>query len=69
MLTTFKIIGMHCTSCALTVDLDLEELSGIKSSKTNFAKSETLVEFDPAQISVKKIIATIAKSGYQAVLS
>lgn len=64
----FKIDGMDCTACALNIDLDLEELPGVKSSQTNYAKSETVVEFDPTQISTSQITTSISKTGYQAKL-
>jgi len=56
---------MHCISCALNIDLDLEDLPGVKKSQTNYARQETLVEFDPAQISETQITASIAETGYQ----
>jgi len=37
----FKITGMHCSSCAITIDMDLEDLDGVKMSKTSYAKAET----------------------------
>lgn len=58
----FKINGMHCASCALNIDLDLEDLSGVKSSKTSYAKSESEIEYDPDQVSEKKILKIIANS-------
>jgi len=60
-----KISGMHCTSCAMNIDFDLEDLKGIKSSSTNYAKSETEVEFDEEKISVEQIIKCIGKTGYK----
>ena len=48
----------------MNIDLDLEDLPGVKSSQTNYAKSETTVEFDPAQISISQIAASINKTGY-----
>ena len=60
----FKISGMHCTSCALNIDLDLEELPGVISSNTNYAKSISKIEFDPDKISVFKIASQISKTGY-----
>ncbi|MDO8573360.1 MAG: heavy-metal-associated domain-containing protein [Candidatus Daviesbacteria bacterium] len=62
----FKIIGMHCASCAMTIDMDLEDLEGIKSSKTSYAKMETEVEFDPEKIKDNLVMETIKKSGYTA---
>ena len=64
----FKITGMHCSSCALTIDMDLEDLEGIKSSSTSYAKQETEVEFDPGKMTDDLVLATIKKSGYTASL-
>lgn len=64
----FKIEGMHCTSCAITIDMDLEDLEGIKEAKTSYARMETEIEFDPEKIDEEKILETIKKSGYTAKL-
>lgn len=55
--------GLHCSSCAVDVDLTLEDLPGVKSS-TNYSKSETKIEYDPAKTSLKKIKDTIHTLGY-----
>lgn len=62
----FKIKGMHCSSCAMLIDGDLEELEGVKISKTSYAKEETEVEFDQDKVEVTLILETIEKSGYSA---
>lgn len=62
----FKITGMHCSSCAITIDMDLEDLDGVKSANTSYAKQETEIEFDPEKISDDLVLATIKKSGYTA---
>ena len=62
---TFKIDGMHCTSCAMTIDMDLEDLDGVEESTTNYAKQLTEVKFDTEKISAEKIIETIKKTGYE----
>lgn len=59
-----KIQGMHCASCAINIDFDLEDLKGIKSAKTSYAKQECEVEFDPVKIEEKDLIETIKKAGY-----
>ena len=63
----FKISGMHCASCATIIDLDLEDLKGIESAKTNYAKSELSVEYDEELVSEKEIVESIKKSGYSVV--
>lgn len=60
-----KIDGMHCSSCALNIDFDLEDLDGIKSANTNYAKQESEVEFDEEKLGIEKIIDTIRKTGYE----
>lgn len=62
----FKITGMHCTSCAMSIDGDLEDTEGIKQASTNYAKAQTEVEFDENKISDKQIISVIQKTGYKA---
>jgi P-type Cu+ transporter len=62
----FKISGMHCSSCAMNIDGELEDTSGIKQSNTNFAKAVTEVEFEENKISDKEIIKIIKKVGYTA---
>lgn len=59
-----KIDGMHCTSCAMTIDFDLEDL-GVKS-KTSYAKQECEIEFDEEKVNSEIIIEAIKKAGYQA---
>jgi len=65
---TFKIHGMHCTSCALNIDFDLEDLEGVKTSKTNYAKEQTEVEFDEEKVNPEQILVQIKKTGYTASL-
>lgn len=57
---------MHCTSCAMNIDFDLEDLEGVNTSKTNYAKQETEVEFDEDKLKTEIIIETVKKTGYQA---
>lgn len=61
-----EINGMHCTSCAMNIDFDLEDLEGVKSAKTNYAKQQSEVEFDEEKIKLKAILEQIKKTGYTA---
>lgn len=60
---------MYCSGCALSIDMDLEEVEGIKKAQTSFAKSELEVEFDPEKVTEEKILETIKNTGYKALLS
>lgn len=65
--TVFKISGMHCTSCALSIDIELEDLKGIKESNTNYAKQQTKVVFDENKIKLVEITEKISEVGYEVV--
>lgn len=62
-----KITGMHCNSCSLLIDGDLEDLDGVKCSNTNYAKQETEIEFDEDKLDEHTIVKTIKKTGYNVV--
>ena len=55
---------MHCTSCALMIESDLED-AGVKA-KCHYARQTLEVEFDEKQIGEKDIKQVIATSGYRA---
>lgn len=61
----FRIDNMHCSSCAMDIDGELED-NGVKESKTNYARSITEVEFEPSDISERQIIEKIKALGYTA---
>ena len=64
--TKLKIEGMHCSSCAMSIDMDLEDLKGVKEASTNYAKQVSEVEFDEDVVKVEDLIKSIKKTGYQA---
>ncbi len=60
-----KIAGMHCNSCSMLIDFDLEELEGVRSVKTSYVKQVCEIEYDEELIKENQIIEAIAKTGYQ----
>lgn len=61
----FIIHGMHCTSCALTIDDELEEIEGVYSSATTYANSTTIVRYNPKKVTKQRLYLTVQKLGYQ----
>ncbi len=57
---------MHCTSCCLSIDGDLEDTKGVKSARTNYAREECEVEFDEEAIKIEQIVKTVENTGYKA---
>ncbi len=60
-----RIGGMHCASCAQTIERYLEKESGIINADVNFATEKALVEYDPEKVSVKRIGDIIREAGYE----
>jgi P-type Cu+ transporter len=63
----FKISGMHCVSCAMNIDGELEDTPGVLNSSTNYAKQITEVEFDDEKVSESNIQEIIQKTGYEVI--
>ena len=61
-----KIDGMHCSSCVMNIEFDLEDLEGVKSARANLVKQECEVEFDEELVNLEEIYKTIEKTGYKA---
>ncbi len=62
-----KISGMHCSSCSLRIDGDLEELYGVKSSSTYFAAGISEIEYDETLANTKQFKEVIEKAGYKVI--
>ena len=59
---TYNIEGMHCTSCAMVIESDLEDI-GVKAT-CSYAKQSLDVEFDETNITDQQISDVVKKSGY-----
>ena len=63
---TLKISGMHCASCAMTIDGALEDTAGVFRAETSYAKGEVKIEYDSKKMTAEKLKEIIAAEGYQA---
>jgi Cu+-exporting ATPase len=64
---TFKLSGLHCSSCAMSIDNALEEIPGVLETSTSFAKAETRVNFDPKITNQEELKRAIQGAGYQVI--
>jgi Cu+-exporting ATPase len=65
--TLIRISGMHCVSCAQTIEKALKKEQGIINVNVNFATEKAVVEYDPAKVSLEKIGDIIREVGYEPV--
>jgi len=66
---TLKIEGMHCESCAKTIEKALLKEKGIFSAKVNFSLEKAIVEYEPEEIGINEIEKAIEDAGYEALLA
>lgn len=58
--------GMHCGSCAMLIQMTVEDLPGVSSAKTEYATGLTDVTYDSDLLDTGAIIAAIGGAGYGA---
>ncbi len=63
---TLHIRGMHCASCAVTIDKVIKNLKGVSEVSVNYANEQALITFDTDQTSEQEINKAIEKLGYSA---
>jgi copper chaperone CopZ len=62
-----KVDGMHCSSCGLLIDDELEDVPGVRSSRTDVRKGRSTVHLaDEASVDHPTLIAAVERAGYQA---
>ncbi len=62
------ISGMHCASCANTIEKKLKKEKGVASARVNYATEKAVVEYDASKITESEIADAINRTGYKAVM-
>ncbi len=62
---TLKLSGLHCASCSLNIDDELESTPGVISSNTSYAKQTSVVTYDPTITNPSALRSLIEKLGYK----
>ncbi|MBO9541424.1 heavy-metal-associated domain-containing protein [bacterium] len=63
---TLAIEGMSCKNCVAHVEEALAELPGLETATVDLASKQAHVRFDPAALSVERIVEAIEALDYQA---
>jgi Cu+-exporting ATPase len=59
-----QISGMHCATCALTVEKGLSSTPGVLASSVNLATGKARVSYDPSHASLSDLTKAVEKSGF-----
>ncbi|HWQ66779.1 MAG TPA: heavy metal translocating P-type ATPase [Methanospirillum sp.] len=58
------ISGMHCASCAISLEKGLAGADGVKNVTVNFGTGKAVVEYDPATSDLTRLSSVVEQSGY-----
>jgi len=61
---TLGVEGMHCASCASTIQKKLQKVSGVESCEVNYGTEKAKVAFNSRKTSVSVMNQEISKLGY-----
>lgn len=64
--TTLKLKGMSCASCANSIERAIQQVPGVSDVRVNFAAEQASVEYNERDTSLEKIQAAVADAGYEA---
>ena len=61
------VSGMHCASCAVSVQKSLDDLKprGLESANVNVAANQAMAIYNPATLSIEDIYEAIRRTGYE----
>ena len=63
--TTIDVKGMHCASCASTIERTLNKSKGVKSISANFATEKATIEYDENETDINQLSEKIRPFGYE----
>jgi Cu+-exporting ATPase len=64
--TQLMLIGMSCAACANTIEKTLNRLPGVFNAMVNFATETATIDYIDSEVSVRDMIQTVKKAGYDA---
>ena len=65
--TIVSISGMHCASCANTIEKALSKSKGVLKASVNFASEKAAIEFDSSKTDEGSLKGIIKKTGYKVI--
>jgi periplasmic mercuric ion binding protein len=60
---TFKVDGMTCSMCPLTIKTALKKLDGVTNADVSYSDKEAKVECEDGNVTIQDIVKTIESAG------
>jgi Cu2+-exporting ATPase/Cu+-exporting ATPase len=61
---TVPVKGMHCASCAITIQKTLKKVDGVENCEVNIATEKATINFDPEKTKLEELSSKIEPLGY-----
>lgn len=61
------ISGMHCATCAITIEESLSKLKDVSKAQVNFGTDTAHIEFDPAKVTLAELEKAVREAGYEVI--
>lgn len=62
---SLTIGGMHCATCAMTIQDALKDVPGVKDARVNFALGKATVDYDASVATESQLKTAVEESGYK----
>jgi Cu+-exporting ATPase len=62
-----KISGMHCATCAITIEESLTKLSDVSKAQVNLGTDTAHIEFNPAKVRLADLENAVKGAGYEVI--
>lgn len=62
---TFKIEGMHCASCARTIETVIGLEAGVQEAAVSFDSKEARVLYDPGRTDEDRLAGLVERPGFR----
>lgn len=60
-----NVVGMHCPSCAIAVELSMKDLDGVEEAKSNLETNTVEVEYDSELVSDVDLAGAVREAGFE----
>ncbi|MEU0721794.1 cation transporter [Streptomyces lavendulocolor] len=63
-LVVLEVEGMHCSSCGLSIDDELEEVPGVRSASTDVRSGRSTVRMEEGtEVDTDALVAAVQRAG------
>lgn len=61
---TLNVVGMHCPSCVMAVELSMKDLDGVEEAKASLDDNTVTVEYDADKVSDEDLVGAVEEAGF-----